>query len=39
MEKEKEEIHKEGFIAKLGRKADRILSALPRGRQKKQKHK
>jgi len=27
------------FIAKLGRKAGRILSVLPRGRPKKQKHK
>jgi len=36
LEKENGKIYREEFIAKLGRKAGRILSVLPRGRPKKQ---
>jgi len=39
LEKENGKLHQEEFIAKSGRKAGRILSALPRGRTKKQGHK
>jgi len=37
LEKENGKIHTEEFIAKLGRKAGRIVSVLPKGRPKKQK--
>jgi hypothetical protein len=39
MEIENGKSHREEFVAKLGRKAGKILSGLSRGMPKKQKHK